>query len=188
LPVEPATSALYAGIGSRDTPADALEICELAGEALAWQGWTLRSGHAPGADQAFGRGAGRQAEVYLPWPTFERAVDIEAASIMERPNDAAYALAAQHHPAWDSLSRGARALHARNCHQILGRDLATPVGFVLCWHQGSGGTMQAVRLAQARGIRVFNLADGETLWRVQRMIEHYRVESDPDAASAVGGL
>jgi hypothetical protein len=142
----------------------------------------LRTGHAPGADQAFERGAGRQAEVYLPWPMFEYAADIYAASVMDRPTRAAYDLAAQHHPVWDSLSRGARALHARNCHQILGRDLQTPVRFVLCWHRGRGGTMQAVRLATARQIPVFNLAESETRWRVERLIEHYLALSDPAAA------
>lgn len=179
MSIDPATSGIYAGIGSRDTPQVDLQVCELAAEALAQHGWMLRSGHAPGADQAFEGGAGRQAEVYLPWPSFESATDIYAASIMERPIDAAYDLAAEHHPGWLRLSRGSRALHARNCHQILGRDLQTPCGFVLCWHEGTGGTMQAVRLARAREIPVFNLADGLTRWRVERMIEDYLVASDP---------
>jgi hypothetical protein len=35
------------------------------------------------------------------------------------------------HPAWSRLTRGVRALHARNCHQVLGADLAGEPG-ALC--------------------------------------------------------
>ncbi len=48
-------------------------------------------------------------------------------------------------------------LQARNCYQILGEDLKTPSLFVVCWHTGSGGTTQAVRLARKHNIPVFNL-------------------------------
>jgi hypothetical protein len=176
---EPATSGIYAGIGSRQTPHTDLQVCELAAEALALHGWVLRSGHAPGADQAFEGGADRQAEVYLPWPTFELATDINAAFILDRPTRAAFDLAAEHHPNWSALSHGSRCLHARNCHQVLGADLQTPCRFVLCWHEGTGGTMQAVRLAKACSIPVFNLADGLTRWRVERMVEDYLALSHP---------
>jgi hypothetical protein len=70
------------------------------------------------------------------------------------------AIAAKHHPAWYRCSDAARKLHARNVHQILGRDLASPSKFGVCWTadgQASGGTGQALRIADAYGIRVFNL-------------------------------
>lgn len=167
----------YAGVGSRKTPNDILATMEAAAEALDHLGWTLRSGHAPGADQAFERGAGRHAEVYLPWPSFEYhgwVGDLEADYILDRPTMAAYDVAAQVHPAWDKLKPGARHLHARNAHQVLGADLRTPVRFLLCWTPGGkviGGTATAIRIAHRNGIDVRNLADGPTLWRVERMIE-----------------
>ena len=60
------TTRCYAGIGSRRTPAAMLVVCEQIAHALAQRGWRLRTGHAPGADQAFERGAGTLADVFLP--------------------------------------------------------------------------------------------------------------------------
>jgi len=168
----------YAGIGSRRAPAWALELAERAAEALREQGWTLRSGHALGMDQAWERGAGRDAEHYLPWASFEMTSwAYESGRVFEEPIEAAYEMAAEYHPNWHALKRGGRALQARNCHQVLGRDLASPVAFVACWTpDGSldgrgpdtGGTGQALRIAVAHSIPVFNLAVPEHRLRIER--------------------
>ena len=71
-------------------------------------------------------------------------------------------MAAEFHPAWDRCSRGARALHARNCHQVLGWDLKTPSEFILCWTKdgkASGGTGQAMRIAKAFNIPIYIVND-----------------------------
>src|SRR5665213_2210255 len=138
----------YAGIGSRDTP---LYWCaKMAEEAkeLAWKGFILRSGHADGADKAFEEGCDFHdptlKEIWIPWKGFNDSVSINL------PSPEAFEMAAAFHPAWSRCGRGARALHARNCHQILGRDLKTPVEFVVCWTKGGklvGGTAQALRIA-----------------------------------------
>lgn len=47
----------YAGIGSRQTPDDILELMHRIGSTLAINGFTLRSGGAVGADTAFEQGA-----------------------------------------------------------------------------------------------------------------------------------
>jgi hypothetical protein len=47
----------YAGIGARKTPEEVLQVMERAGRILGSRGYTLRSGHAAGADMAFERGA-----------------------------------------------------------------------------------------------------------------------------------
>lgn len=152
----------YAGIGSRRTPAPILQILTDLASRLAQSDYLLRSGHAPGADQAFERGAGTHAEVYLPWPTFEASVKCVAGYQQAYPSPQAVQMAAVHHPAWDRLGRGPRSLHARNCHQILGRDLDDPASFVVCWTPdgatttpgpSSGGTGQALRIAAAHGLR-----------------------------------
>lgn len=163
----------YAGIGSRRTPDDVLlTMVELA-ERLALMGWTLRSGHAPGADRAFEDGAGRLAEVFLPWPSFENSEPLDADVIVDRPTSAAMNLAPQFHPAWDRLGQGARKLMARNVHQVLGRDCRVEdrSSFVLCWTPqalGRGGTGQAIRMARHYGVPVFDLADERILTRVVR--------------------
>ena len=165
----------YAGIGSRQTPKPILDLMTTIAERLADDGWTLRSGHADGADRAFEIGAGPDAEIYLPWPTFNAHWQILGQRFIA-PTQAAINLAGQIHPAWHRCSRSAKLLHARNSHQVLGQDLDSPVRFVVCWTpldaegQPTGGTAQAIRLANVRGIPVFNLALEEHRTRLERYV------------------
>ena len=51
-------------------------------------------------------------------------------------------------------------MHSRNCHQILGYDLQSPVDAVVCWTPDGnvvGGTATAIRIALKYNIPVFNL-------------------------------
>jgi len=137
---------------------------------LAELGWGLRTGGAPGMDRAFEEGArkaGGRVEVFLPWSGYE-GYTAEA-----------YRVAAEHHPAWEKLGRGVRALMARNPHQVLGPDLGDPVAFLVCWTPDgaeektgpeTGGTGQAIRLAVAKGIPVFNLAREGALERLGEFV------------------
>jgi hypothetical protein len=157
---------VYAGIGSRESPPMVLAVLELLAVRLARAGFVLRSGGAPGADTAFETGsdrAGGSKEIYLPWKGFN-------GNRSERyviPKEA-FALAEEFHP----LGRGLHAkpavhkLMARNCQQMLGQNLDSPVAFVVCWTSGGrllGGTAQALRIAQERGIQVANLGDALTM-------------------------
>lgn len=148
-------STYYTGIGSRETPPDILvQMTNLAVELGEW-GWTLRSGGAPGADTAFEEGASLK-EIYLPWKGFNGN---ESPLFGVGPQ--ALELAATIHPAWDRLTQGGKKLHARNCYQVMGKNLATPSTFVVCWTPGGkvqGGTATAIRLAVSQGIPTFNLA------------------------------
>jgi hypothetical protein len=156
----------YAGIGSRSTPPPVLALMHQLASRLASIGSVLRTGGAPGADQAFQAGAADSAgevELYLPWPGFE---GFEQATLV-RPSAAAFDVAARHHPFWSGMRRGARALHARNSHQVLGASLDRPCGIIVCWtrdgsldgsSRSAGGTGQALRLAADRGVPVLNLA------------------------------
>jgi hypothetical protein len=153
-----------------------------AGSVLARRGWVLRTGMAGGADQAFYRGASAHGalELYLPWPAFEAKARVSGGAeqfVLSQPTEAAHELAARFHPAWSRLSRAVRSLHARNAHQVLGPNLASPARFVVCWTpdgsldgQGRrvGGTGQALRIAHEHAIPVFNLARPEHAERVLR--------------------
>lgn len=157
----------YTGVGSRETPEDILKAMRNIAEWLAMAGYVLRSGGADGADSAFEAGATRasQSHIYLPWPCFNgRSIGYRRS----RPSPEAYAMAKTVHPAWDRLPAGARALHARNCHQVLGDDLVSPSDFVVCWTadgcdseatrtRATGGTATAIVLASRSGIPVLNL-------------------------------
>lgn len=146
----------YAGVGSRETPKHVLlEMRQLA-VTLGDEGWTLRSGHAQGADKAFEDGLSpeHKREIYLPWRGFEGSTS----SHYHQPPEA-FNLAAEIHPAWERLSQGARKLHARNVLQIHSFTMNKPCKFVVCYTEHGwlkGGTATAIRLAERAGIRVFN--------------------------------
>ena len=146
----------YAGIGSRSTPPEIQDQMTMAATQLSYHDLILRSGGADGADAAFERGAepGKK-EIFLPWRGFNRNP-----SPLCTPLQEAYDIAAHYHPVWDKLSDAVRRIMARNSHQILGASLNDPVLFVLCWTPngiGEGGTGQAMRIAEAHGIPIFNM-------------------------------
>ena len=143
-----------------------------AAARLRARGFILRSGGAGGADTAFAQGADGQAEIYLPWPGFKGNPSPRA-----HPTRAAFELAGRFHPAWAHLSEHARLLMARNSHQVLGDALNDPSAFVLCWtpdgaethaerSRRTGGTGQAISIAHAHDIPVFNLARPDALDRL----------------------
>lgn len=168
-------SLKYAGIGSRQTPHADLDLMCRLGKLLADNGWLLRTGGAEGADEAFVLGAqidiiddtgpGGDVEIFLPWPSFQ---DWEHRGtfpgLYKNPKDEAFDLAAVYHPRWGYLKQGAKKLHARNMHIMLGWDLDDPVDCVVCWTPEAkiaGGTGQALRVAEDMGIPVANLADAD---------------------------
>ena len=150
----------YAGIGARATPAAVLAGMGIIAEWLARTGWNLSSGGANGADTAFAGGApaGRRT-VWLPWRGYNghRGADCRVLSAAEMA--ACIEIAAPLHPAWNRCSPAVRKLHARNA-AVLGLTLDRPVDAVVAFTaQGriEGGTGMALRIAEARGIPVFNL-------------------------------
>lgn len=146
----------YAGIGSRETPVLLLKKMKSIAAMLRTMDYKLRSGGAPGADTAFAHGAATQAEIYLPWPHFNR---INRWTNFNR--FWAEEIAMKFHPSWDGLEPAARKLMARNTCQVLGPGPDAPHSdFVVCWTmngEASGGTGQALRIADAYMIPVFNL-------------------------------
>ena len=146
---------IYTGIGSRETPKPILKYMIMIAFKFAKFGWTLRSGGAAGADSAFEFGCdlgGGSKEIYLPWKDFNGNT-----SKLFPPSEKAIEVAKKYHPKFSSLSSGAKKLHARNSHQILGVDCSTPAELVICWTPGSGGTEQALRIARDHKIEILNL-------------------------------
>lgn len=171
----------YAGIGSRETPTAVQEQMRYIASSLGRQGWTLRSGAADGADWAFEIGArdigtfGKPLpEIYLPWQGFNGS----DSPLFEVEDAFARVIAARHHPAWATLSQSARKMHTRNVHQVLGPGCNTPSKFVLCWTKGGkgkGGTGQAIRIAQAHGIPVYDMATYDLSYIQRKLSEKFGV-------------
>ncbi len=161
----------YSGVGARKTPGPVLDLMFQIGLSAARKGLRLRSGGADGADLAFEEGAasaclGAAWEVYIPWPGYNN-IDASAegfhvlkSSHVERNLTLLVESGAMSRSHRNSLSSGAAALHARNCHVVLGIDLASPSSFLVCWTPGgedTGGTGTAIRLARHYEIPVYNL-------------------------------
>lgn len=165
----------YGGIGSRRAPEHILAKMRWIGRVLALAGYCLRSGAADGSDEAFEQGCDEvkgAKDIWLPWPGFNGHADTGL-----YPTPAHFEMASKTHPAWEHLTRGPRALHARNMGQVLGDNLATPVQFILCWTpdgceseatrtRDTGGTGGAITLASRHGIPIFNLAKPDALDRL----------------------
>lgn len=170
--------SFYAGIGSRETPDEVITLIRYVADRLSCKGYGLRSGNAPGADQAFADGhlcamSGAAIELFLPWANFEhQAIKGWTNDIVSRwtPDPWTFPIAEQFHPAWDDLSAGAKKLQARNVHQILGPTPDSDKSrFVVCWTPGGkefGGTGQALRIAKAHRIPICNLGSSEARNRI----------------------
>jgi hypothetical protein len=157
-------STYYCGVGSRKCPKD---ICDIMTEIASWhesKGFILRSGGALGADTAFELGVkdSSKKQIFLASdPISKEAID----------------LAFKFHPMGNNLRyKGDYVvkLMARNGYQVLGPDLKTPSKYVVCWTpnaDSSGGTGQAIRIARAYNIPVYDLGDPDILSRVLKQIQ-----------------
>ena len=150
----------YAGIGSRETPPRELARMEKIGKLLGELGYTLRSGGAKGADQAFETGArsiNAPIETWNPsqsyFPLHEWATDKASDVCWEFP--------------LEKMKAYTISLITRNMYQVFGdeEDALKPVDFVVYWcpsdplikGRESGGTRYAVRAAHEAGIPTYNL-------------------------------
>ncbi|UKS72190.1 DprA-like DNA recombination-mediator protein [Klebsiella phage KpLz-2_45] len=166
-------------IGSTDLGQAHFSFCKELGFFLCEQGFSIRSGKAPGADQAFQSGFEnslsaadyiRDPQIFLPWKTFERdnvfvsdrydRYDYSPESIAK-----AEAIISTVHPVWDRLTDGQKRFHIRNVFQILGEDVESPSAFLIaCAPEDSeglpkGGTRSAFKIARDRDIPCINIYD-----------------------------
>lgn len=177
---------VIAGIGARSTPRLVREqLTELGGLCRRLGIW-VRSGHAPGADYAWERGAREKTLVYLPSTSFNRVARLMTPHVVcltqpvkgprpyHEPHAGAVRRAHQsikdHHPSGGArgpggLSDKARPFHLRNYFQVMGAAAEEdPVAAVVFWAPEDpvggveGGTGQAVRIARSAGIPAWNLA------------------------------
>lgn len=155
----------YAGIGSRETPWDVLRDMTEIAITLEIRGYTLRSGAASGADSAFQEGVGEAAQIWIPWKSF--AIDIQnkfpkhTYRIINKNDSDAMDSVNQFHPNGLQLKEPVRLLMARNFRQIIGKVFPNSE-FVICWTKDggpTGGTGQAIRIANHYNIPVYNLFD-----------------------------
>lgn len=170
----------YAGIGSRSTPATVLRLMQKLAGQLETENWVLRSGGADGADTAFESGVkdSNNKQIFLPCKFFNSRCDKDRGMVDCSKLPSWLDLldtVDRFHPASDRLTDFARSLMARNAAQVLGPDLNSPSAFILAFTPDgrvTGGTGQALRIAQAYNIPVLNLGNTATLVSLARWIEN----------------
>lgn len=191
----------YAGIGSRKIHSElSIEMIKL-GFALALCGGVLESGAADGSDTSFEVGAkmaydfmcsmdsslpkndySRVMNVHLGWRGFngrpassgyDHSIPVKATSMTE-----------PFHSGWEYLSDGAKQLMSRNIMQVLTRTLLDPVKFVMCFtadgakksvdtSSKTGGTGQAIRIADHYNVNLTNLGNKEDFSRAITWRDEY---------------
>lgn len=166
----------YAGIGSRQTPKEVLKLMTKAADWLASKGYKLQTGTTfrgkeEGADKAFSDGTTNK-ELFPP----------------ESATEVAKTIAKELHPAPQYLKEGGLKLMARNAFQVFGKELDTPVDFVLFYAEETsdpmrpkGGTGQAVEMARRKGIPTINMANKN--WRKQLTKAIKKEETDDEVVT-----
>lgn len=145
----------YAGIGSRETPIDILWLMRKSAAKLSGS-HILRSGGAKGADKWFEIGA---IESNGKREIFTAKDDIPLW---------AFATVDKYHPNPNALKEYPKKLHARNAMILFGNDINNKINyvdFVICWTKDgkdTGGTGQAIRIAEDYGIKIYNLFHKDT--------------------------
>lgn len=152
----------YTGVGSRETPKSVQALMSELASLLEKSGYTLRSGGALGADEAFESGVVNLKDIYIPWRKFtnnplHKCPEEDSKDLAKQASSIAIEIMGNPH--WNRCSYGGQKLHTRNVYQVLGEDLNTPSEFLLCWTsegKTKGGTATAIRLAKSRNIPVIN--------------------------------
>lgn len=159
----------YSGIGSRNTPKEICSEMTKLASILEQCGFILRSGNADGADQAFAEGVQKQAQIWLPWSSFNSDFREDFPQhdyrVISLSDEAAWLSVSEFHPNAKNLSETSCKFMARNYRQVIGLNEPNSE-FVVCWTEDGlprGGTAQALRIARARNIRVLNMYDFPTV-------------------------
>lgn len=168
----------YAGIGSRETPSDIQNKMTEISAILENLNYILRSGGATGADTAFEIGIVNKKNMNIYLPTFNfnghTPNNLSHIYIAEDRSNKDYQSAYEslkYHPTGFRMRLKVRNMMIRNYFQAFGHNSLPKSKFIICWTpdaaNGStikttydtGGSGQAIRLAAAHNIPVYNLKD-----------------------------
>lgn len=167
-------------IGSRETPTAVREWMEGFGAQLV-ASYTIVSGNAPGADQAWVRYvntiAPGRVELCLPWATFEHSAihpdnKVRVFDLLEHSYETA--IASEMHPRWTQLAGPAKMLLTRDV--MIVRDTRLVIGYVDPHKRLGGGTGFAFRVAQRFDIPTIDVAKPSERHRLECAMRDGRLE------------
>ncbi len=174
--VEITMKKYYAGIGSRSIPDKVYKNMTVIASILERLGYTLRSGHANGADMAFEEGVQDPSNmnIFLPFSNFNGSMQngtshIHIGQYCDDYDNAYKSLI--YHPNKYNMNQTAKDMMIRNYFQHNGL-IDQPISeFVICYTKDaangtsipttreSGGSGQCIRLAALVKTPVYNLKD-----------------------------
>lgn len=176
----------YAGTGNPDAPSEVLKQIAHIAKMLDEKEYTLRSGRGLGPDMAFENNSTRK-EIYLPWYKFNvqdpsnTPVADENTVIYNRVSKEALEAIKPFTPTFDNLKDSVKIILGRSVHLMLGKDMKSPVKFLVCWTQDgcesaknrtskTGYTGLAISIASAIKVPVFNLKNTDAMNRLSAYI------------------
>lgn len=189
----------YALIGSRRAPVEAQQLLREYAVVRARQGMVGFSGGADNSDEQLEHATKQVAieqgyrlrfrtqRIFLPDVEFNgRRLEAKNGYFYitnEQLVNQATDIAARFHPSFSRLSEFAKKLMIRNSFQVLGHRLVSPVDHVICFtpdgslgnrtSKDTGGTGQALRIAYARGIPVYNIGRDDHYRYIKDLVKIY---------------
>lgn len=161
-------------IGSRETPPEILRWMETTGRQIAQAGYQIITGNAPGADQAWARGANEhdpsKVTLCLPWVGFESAAikPKNVVVVLDPTSDRGrhcFNLAETIHEAWFRMTPGGQRCHARNV--MIVEDAICVFGYV-----NGGGTRGAFKLADVLDVPAYDVRAKNVRETIFRLVEN----------------
>ena len=158
-------------IGTREPDANQAGLASGLAEVLSVvHNWRISTGGAFGVDLAAMQGtAPGYLTVVLPWESYNLGIiPAHANRLVFNPRiHSKWADSVnQFHPAPDRLTRGARALHARNYGIVDGANIVVAMPD----ESGGGGTGQGIRVAKSLGIPVIQINRGSTIMSLDDLV------------------
>jgi hypothetical protein len=165
----------YAGLGNQDAPEEVLKQIERLAKHLESLGYTVRTSGGQGPEEYFERVEAK--EVFIPWKNFNGRQ-----SKLSRNANEALDVVKRLSPSFDTLKPAVQAIIAVKAHVILGKDLKSPIKFLVVWSQDGAETAKectaktgfvstAIKLADGLKIPVFNLKRPDALERIKARLE-----------------
>lgn len=169
---------VFAGFKEHSGGADLSDTSHELGARIAYDAMCLLDPSLPPGEYS------RVMSIFLPWAGFNGRKEGPSAGYLVHCPPEAMNLTAPFHPGWQHLTEPARKMMSRNMLQVLSEDLRSPVKFVMCetpdgaftasmTSSKTGGTGQAIRIADKYGVPVYNLQHPAHREKVDKWIENY---------------
>lgn len=169
----------YVITGNKETPSNVISrMCQLVHELESFS-YTLRTGGLEGPDEAVENAVKDRSlfELYLPWKGFNNKESTNAFN-----TERSLEIAKMFHPTFDGLKFQIQGFLAKNARMVLGKDMRSPVMFVLLWSEDAaekdrektaktGNVGHIISIASAMHIPVFNMQRPDAEQRLKQYLE-----------------